>query len=122
MRRLYENGVANGVPGVRVLDRAEETLAMEPDIFPMAVCGALYAPTCGHCRSRADMAHGAAPRPPYENGVELHLETAVTGAEKDHDAARRGGGAVLTRTAILKPAAVVNAAGVEADAGGRDGG
>mgnify|MGYP001520074611 FL=1 len=31
VRRLYENGVANGVPGVRVLTR-EETLAMEPNL------------------------------------------------------------------------------------------
>lgn len=43
VRRLYENGVANGVPGVRVLTR-EETLAMEPNLSD-AVCGALYAPS-----------------------------------------------------------------------------
>ena len=44
VRRLYENGVANGVPGVRVLTR-EETLAMEPNLSD-AVCGALRLPTC----------------------------------------------------------------------------
>ena len=34
LQKLYENGIANGVPGIRLLS-AEETLAMEPNLAPM---------------------------------------------------------------------------------------
>ena len=43
LQKLYENGIANGVPGIRLLS-AEETLAMEPNLAPTVV-GALYAPS-----------------------------------------------------------------------------
>ena len=33
LQKLYANGVANGVPGIRLLT-AEETLAMEPQLAP----------------------------------------------------------------------------------------
>ena len=33
LQKLYENGIANGVPGIRLLS-AEETLAMEPNLAP----------------------------------------------------------------------------------------
>ena len=42
LQKLYENGIANGVPGIRLLS-AEETFAMEPNLAPTVV-GALYAP------------------------------------------------------------------------------
>ena len=42
LQKLYENGLANGVPGIRLLS-AEETRAMEPGLSP-EVAGALYAP------------------------------------------------------------------------------
>ena len=43
LQKLYENGIANGVPGIRLLS-AEETFAMEPNLAPTVV-GALYAPS-----------------------------------------------------------------------------
>ena len=43
LQKLYENGLANGVPGIRLLS-AEETRAMEPGLSP-EVAGALYAPS-----------------------------------------------------------------------------
>lgn len=106
VRRLYENGVANGVPGVRVLTR-EETLAMEPNLSD-AVCGALYAPSAAIVEPW-DLALALA-EAAVENGVELHLETAVTGAEKIS-----GGWRLHTAKGDFEARAVVNAAGVEAD-------
>ena len=45
LQKLYENGVANGVEGLRIIERAE-LLAMEPNISDEAVA-ALWAPTGG---------------------------------------------------------------------------
>ena len=45
VNRLYDRGVANGVPGMRILNR-DEVLAMEPPLNPEVV-GALYAATGG---------------------------------------------------------------------------
>ena len=59
LQKLYENGIANGVPGIRLLS-AEETLAMEPNLAPTVV-GALYAP-----RSSRAQRCGAAPQLPCD--------------------------------------------------------
>lgn len=45
LEKLVEQGKANDVPGVRLIER-EEVLAMEPNTNPEVVC-ALYAPTSG---------------------------------------------------------------------------
>ena len=45
LQALLENGIANGVEGLRIVER-EELLAMEPNISDEAVA-ALYAPTGG---------------------------------------------------------------------------
>ena len=45
LNKLYENGVANGVEGLRIIER-DELVAMEPNISDEAVA-ALYAPTGG---------------------------------------------------------------------------
>jgi len=58
---LYERGLLNSVPGLRLLDR-DEVLQMEPEISPN-VAGALYAPTAGIIN-------------PWEYGIAL-AETAV---------------------------------------------
>lgn len=42
LKELYEQGIANGVPGLRMLDR-EEALQMEPNLSENTVA-ALYAP------------------------------------------------------------------------------
>ncbi len=106
VRRLYENGVANGVPGVRVLTR-DETLAMEPNLSK-EVRGALYAPSAAIVEPW-DLALALA-EAAVENGVELRLETAVTGAEKIE-----GGWRLHTTAGDFDARVVVNAAGVEAD-------
>ena len=45
LMKLYENGVKNGVEGLRIIER-DELVAMEPNISDNAVA-ALYAPTGG---------------------------------------------------------------------------
>ena len=71
LQKLYENGLANGVPGIRLLS-AEETRAMEPGLSP-EVAGALYAPSAAivspweYALAMAEVA--------VRNGVELHLST-----------------------------------------------
>jgi len=45
LRTLYDRGIANHVPGLRILDR-EKALAMEPNLSDNTVA-ALYAPTSG---------------------------------------------------------------------------
>ena len=78
LQKLYENGLANGVPGIRLLS-AEETRAMEPGLSP-EVAGALYAPSAAivspweYALAMAEVA--------VRNGVELHLSSPVTGIQK----------------------------------------
>ena len=78
LRTLYDRGVANGVPGLALLDRAE-TLALEPNLSP-ELRGALYAPSAGIvnpwelCFALAETA--------VRNGVELHLSAPVTALER----------------------------------------
>lgn len=78
LQKLYENGIANGVPGIRLLS-AEETLAMEPNLAPTVV-GALYAPSAAivspweFALAMAEVA--------VRNGVELHRSCHVTRIEK----------------------------------------
>ncbi len=105
LEELYRRGEANGVPGLRLLDR-EETLALEPNLSPETV-GALYAPTAAicspweFCLALAETA--------VNNGAELHLDTAVTGMERGED-----GWTVHTVKGDFQARYVVNAAGVDA--------
>lgn len=78
LQKLYANGVANGVPGIRLLT-AEETLAMEPQLAP-TVAGALFAPSAAivspweFALAMAEVA--------VRNGVELYRSTPVTNIKK----------------------------------------
>lgn len=78
LQKLYENGIANGVPGIRLLS-AEETFAMEPNLAPTVV-GALYAPSAAivspweFALAMAEVA--------VRNGVELHRSCPVTHIER----------------------------------------
>lgn len=106
LEKLYENGVANGVEGLRIIGR-EELKAMEPNISDEAVA-ALYAPTgaivCPFGLTYA-LAENAA-----KNGVMFQFDTEVTGI------ARIDGGWKLTTTqGDLEARVIVNAAGVFAD-------
>ena len=104
--KLYENGVANGVEGLRIVER-EELEQLEPNVGPAAVA-ALYAPTgaivCPFGLTYALAENAAA------NGVEFRFDTAVTGFEKTE-----AGWIVLTENGPIETKVVVNAAGVYAD-------
>ena len=105
LRTLYERGVANGVPGLRLLD-ADETHEMEPHLAE-EVCGALYAPSAGivnpweYCLALAEVA--------VKNGVQLHRRSPVTGIEQID-----GGFRVTTPDASYEAKYILNAAGVRA--------
>ncbi len=100
---LYENGVKNGVKGLRIIER-EELVQLEPNISDNAVA-ALYAPTggivCPFGLTYA-LAENAA-----SNGVQFQFDSEVTGIEKID-----GGWRVQTCKGDLEARVVVNAAGV----------
>ena len=106
LMKLYQNGVANGVEGLRIVER-EELVAMEPNISDNAVA-ALYAPTgaivCPFGLTYALAENAAA------NGAKFQFDSEVTGIEKID-----GGWCVHTVKGDLEAKVVVNAAGVYAD-------
>ena len=103
---LYARGVANGVPGLRLLTGAE-ALALEPNLSP-AVRGALLAPSAGIvnpwelCLALAETA--------VRNGAELQLSAPVTNLERTEDGWR-----LTTPKGDFTARYVVNAAGPFAD-------
>ena len=107
VRELFENGTANGVPGMEILS-GDEVRKMEPHVSEECV-GALFAPSAGIINPwgfALAMAEQA-----VLNGVELRLSFAVSGIEKE------GGNFVITGKNGEKIAAkfIVNAAGVYSD-------
>lgn len=104
-RELYRRGTANGVPGVRLLNR-DETLALEPNVSG-AVLGALYAPSAAIVSPweyALAMAENA-----VRNGVRVELETKVTRL-----APIPGGWRAVTDKGVFEAKFVINAAGVHA--------
>ena len=103
--KLYENGVKNGVEGLRIIER-EELVAMEPNISDNAVA-ALYAPTgaivCPFGLNIALAENAAA------NGAAFAFNTQVVGLEQVE-----GGWLVHTSQGDFLSRAVINAAGVHA--------
>lgn len=106
LNKLYENGVANGVEGLRIVER-DELVEMEPNISDEAVA-ALYAPTggivCPFGLTFA-LAENAA-----RNGVKFQFDSEVTGIEKID-----GGWKVTTPKGDVEAKVVVNAAGLYSD-------
>ncbi len=106
LRKLYENGVKNGVRGLRIVEQ-EELRSMEPNISDEAVA-ALYAPTggivCPFGLTYALAENAAA------NGVRFQFDSAVTGLQQI-----KGGWRVHTVRGDIEAKVVVNAAGVYAD-------
>ncbi len=107
IRHLYENGVANGVPGIRLLSAAE-TLAMEPGVAS-TVAGALYAPSAAivspweYALAMIEVA--------VRNGVELRRScpvSAIQRTEKGFSLSVPGG--------TVEAKYIINAAGVYAEA------
>ena len=106
LEALHRRGEENGVPGLRIVERAELEI-MEPNIGAKAVA-ALYAPTGGIvCPFEMTVAFAENAR---ANGVTFHFECEVTGIEKRDDEFIVTAGDESFRSRIL-----INAAGVHAD-------
>ncbi|MCI5869128.1 MAG: NAD(P)/FAD-dependent oxidoreductase [Dorea sp.] len=110
LQKLYEKGITNGVPGMKILTR-EEALLMEPNLTE-EVCAALYAPTGGIvCPFSLNIALA---ENAYKNGVEFFFDTEVTGIKKGTDRGKEGY-TIETDQGNYQTRCVVNAAGVYAD-------
>lgn len=106
LKKKYENGLAMGVPGLRLLT-GEEAAAMEPGLAA-GVSSALYAPTAGTVNpwelGIAACENAAA------NGAELCLNTRVLEINRTAEGYR-----VETDRGSFSCRAVVNCAGINAD-------
>ena len=107
LNALYENGVKNGVPGLEIVER-DRLRELEPNISPDAVA-ALWAPTgaivCPFGLTIALAENAAA------NGVRFQFDTKVTAIRPEN-----GHWVIETDRGPFETRAVVNAAGVYADA------
>ena len=103
---LYDRGVKNGVPGIRILTR-DEALKIEPAMNPN-ILAALYAP-------------GSAIVNPWEyaialaetavrNGAHMHLSTKVTAVQKEGDIFQ-----LTTNRGEYTARYVINAGGCDSD-------
>lgn len=106
LNKLYEQGITNRIPGIRIVEK-EELHGMEPNVSDEAVA-AIYAPTGGIVcpfGMNIAMAENAA-----ENGVAFQFNTEVQNIRRIF-----GGYQLDTSTGGLQTKCVVNAAGVYAD-------
>ncbi len=101
---LYDRGIRNGVPGMKVLTH-DEVLEMEPLVSPK-VRGALYAPSAGIINPW-DYAIAFA-ETAVVNGAVLKRNAKVTGIEKNGDHYL-----IHTAAGDFESKYVINAAGVE---------
>lgn len=106
LKELYNKGIANGVPEMRILTK-EELLEMEPNVSDKAT-GSLFAPTAaitcpyGICIAAAENA--------ATNGVDFHFNFKVTGVSEQD-----GIYTVTDGEHTLSARYVVNCAGVHSD-------
>lgn len=107
LKRLWEQGEANGVPDLALLS-GEEVLAQEPEVNP-AVRAGLFAPTVG-ITAPWEVAQSAAENA-QENGAEIHLGEEVLGIEVKSGRVQ----ALRTAKGRYLVDAIVNAAGLFAD-------
>ncbi|MBQ7796768.1 MAG: NAD(P)/FAD-dependent oxidoreductase [Lachnospiraceae bacterium] len=106
LQALYERGVANGVPGLKIIS-GEEARQMEPNLSDEVV-SALYAPTGGIvCPFGLTIALA---ENAFENGVEFFFNTKVLEIVKNEN-----GYLVKTNRGDFETTYIVNAAGVYAD-------
>lgn len=104
---LLNRGLANGVKELRIVER-EELIQMEPNLSDDVTC-ALYAPTSGIiCPFTLTIALAENAN---ENGVDFFLNNEVKGIKKENDFF-----IIETNNQAIETKAVVNAAGVYADA------
>lgn len=107
LQALYERGVENGVPSMKILS-SSEVREMEPEVSE-EVRAALYAPTAGIIspyEATIALAENAA-----ENGVTFQLGEAVESIEKDES-----GFSVCTKNHLIYAHIVINCAGTQAGA------
>lgn len=106
LRDLYERGLKNGVPGLRLLS-GEEARALEPNLTEKT-CGALLAETSGIvCPFELTLGMGESAA---KNGVEFRFDTEVVSLERGET-----GWLIHTNGETVEAKTVVNAAGVYAD-------
>lgn len=106
LQALYDRGAANGVKGLRILNR-EEVLEMEQNISDN-VYAALYAPTAGIvCPFGLNIALAENAN---VNGVEFRFDTEVEDIKRID-----GGYELMTNQGAYRAKCIVNAAGVYAD-------
>lgn len=106
LNALYDQGIANGVPGLEILNK-EQLKAMEPNLSDAAIA-AIYAPTGGIVcpfGMNIAMAENAC-----MNGVEFMLSTEVLDITVNNP-----GYTLITDKGSFDTRVVVNAAGVYAD-------
>ena len=107
LKRLYEQGIQDGVPGLQLLDH-DAALAMEPNLSDNVVA-ALYAPSAGIVcpfLMNIAMAENA-----FENGVDFRFNTEVEALRRSEN----GRWHIRTNNGEYLARCVVNAAGVYAD-------
>lgn len=107
IQKLYDRGIQNGVPGMKILNR-EELVKIEPKIGPEAK-GSLYAQSAGIVNPY--QATWAFAESAVINGVEFLRSTKVHSITKKED----GSFEVNAGDQILTAKYVVNAAGAHAD-------
>ena len=106
LRRLYDKGIQNGVPGMKILNR-DEVLEMEPNVAD-DVYAALYAPTAGIvCPFSLNIALA---ENAYMNGVDFKFDTEVQEIVRIEN-----GYEIRTDNGTFQTRYIVNAAGVYAD-------
>lgn len=103
IQMLYQRGVNNGVPGLRLIS-GEELRKMEPNVSEAAV-GSLFAPTAGLVCTYG-LTIGAAENAAL-NGTEIHLNAKVKALSYT-----KGVWTVKTEDATYETRYLVNAAGV----------
>lgn len=106
LRRKFRQGLANGVRGLKLLER-DAVLDLEPNINPKVRLG-LYAPEAGTVipwELGLAAAENAA-----ENGVEIFLNTKVTEIARIKD-----GYTVTSGARVFQARGIINCAGLQAD-------
>ncbi|MBQ4094158.1 MAG: NAD(P)/FAD-dependent oxidoreductase [Oscillospiraceae bacterium] len=107
IQKLYERGVANGVPELAIID-GDAARALEPNLAE-GVRAALLAPSAGvispweYTLAMAEVA--------VKNGAELHLGTKVTAIEKTEN----GFAVTAADGRVFNTRYIINAAGEHAD-------
>jgi len=111
IKKLYDRGIQNGVPGMKILNH-DELLAMEPNVNEEA-CGALLAESAGIVSPY--QATWAIAENAVQNGVKLFTESEVHGITRPDASKGDGNWTIHTGNSDIEARCVINAAGLFAD-------